>query len=62
MLAAVEAERHGGVEGEGDVLADIVVRRGVAHLDRAVLHGVEHLQARHDLARGERRGSGTCRR
>ena len=47
------AERHGRAEGEGRVLAEVVVGRGVAHLDGAVLHGVEHLQARHDLAGGE---------
>ena len=38
---------------EGRILAEVIVGRGVAHLDRAVLHGVGGLQARHDLARGE---------
>ncbi len=42
-----------GAEGEGRVLAEVVVGRGVADLDGAVLHGVEHLQARHDFAAGE---------
>ena len=35
------------------VLADVIGAGGVTHLDRAVLHGVEHLQARHDLAGSE---------
>ena len=53
VLARVEAERHRGVEGEGRVLADVVVGRGVAALDRLVLHGIDDLQAGHDLAGGE---------
>ena len=32
------------------VLAEVVVAGGVAHLDGAVLHRVEHLQAGHDFA------------
>ena len=59
-LPRVQAERQRGAEGERRVLAEVVVERGVAHLDRAVLHGVEHLQAGDDLAGGERPGSGTC--
>ena len=51
--AHVGPERHRRAEGEGRVLAEVVVRRGVADLDGAVLHGVEHLQSRHDLAAGE---------
>jgi hypothetical protein len=54
LLPGVEAEGHGAVEGEGGILADIVVARGLAGLDGAVLHGVQHLQAGHDLARRER--------
>src|SRR5262249_13672900 len=53
VLARVETERNSGAEREGRVLTDVVVRCGAAHLDRAVLHRVEHLQARHDLAGGE---------
>jgi hypothetical protein len=53
VLAGVQAERHRRVEGEGRILADIVVRGGVAALDGLVLHRVHHLQAGHDLARGE---------
>src|SRR5712692_797348 len=50
LLARIEPERQRGGEGEGRVLADIVVAGGVAHLDGAVLHRVEHLQPGHDLA------------
>ena len=53
VLALVEAERDRGAERERRVLADVVVRRGVAALDGAVLHGVGDLQAGHDLAGGE---------
>ncbi len=53
VLAGVEAERQRGVEGEGRILADIVVGRGVAALDRLVLDGVDDLQAGDDLAGGE---------
>jgi hypothetical protein len=49
-MRCIEAERHRGAEGEGRVLADIVVGRGVAHLDRAVGDRVERLQAGHDFA------------
>src|SRR5262249_87829 len=52
-LAAVEAERQSGPESEGRILAPIIIKRCVADLDRPILHGVEPLQARHDLARGE---------
>ena len=53
LHAAVEPERHRGAQGECRILAEVIVRRGVAHLDRAVLHGIGGLQARHDLARSE---------
>jgi len=53
LHAAVETERHGGAERESGVLAEIIVGRGVAHLDGAALHRVGRLQARHDLARGK---------
>ena len=52
-LPRVEAERNDGRQREGRVLAEEVVAGGLAHLDRAVLHRVEHLQARDDLARRE---------
>jgi hypothetical protein len=50
LLAAVEAERRGAEQRPGRVLADIVIVGGMAHLDGAVLHGVEHLQCGYDLA------------
>ncbi|CCD00661.1 protein of unknown function (plasmid) [Azospirillum baldaniorum] len=53
VLARVQAEGHGRVEAEGRVLADVEVGRGLAALDRAVLHRVQHLERRHDLARRE---------
>src|SRR5205814_1054681 len=52
-LPAVETERQRGAEGHRRVFAPVVVHRRVAHLDRAALDGVEHLQARDDLAGGE---------
>jgi len=52
-LPAVEPKRQRGAEGHRRILAPIVVHRRVAHLDRAVLDGVEHLQAGNDLARCE---------
>src|SRR5262249_40758201 len=40
-------------ERERRVLAKIVIAACMAHLDRAVLHRVKHLQAGYDLACGE---------
>ena len=54
MRARVETERQRCAEREGGVLAPVVIERGVAHFDGAVRDGVEHLQARHDFAGGER--------
>ncbi len=54
LLAGVEAERDRAEQRPGRVLADEIVGRGVAHLDRAVLRRIEHLQAGHDLAGRER--------
>ncbi len=48
-----EAEGDDGEEGEGGVLADVVVGRGLTALHRPRLHRVEHLQPGHDLAGGE---------
>jgi hypothetical protein len=53
VLARIEPERQRGAEGECRVLAPIVIKRGVAHLDRAVRHGVEHLQTGYDFAGSE---------
>src|SRR6516165_799891 len=53
LLAGVQVERGSAKQGPGRVLADIIILSAVTHLDGAVLHGVEHLQARYDLAGGE---------
>ena len=50
LLARIEAERNRGAEGESLILAEIVVRRRVAAFHRAVLDGIEHLQAADDFA------------
>src|SRR5437660_6907649 len=52
-LAGIQSERERGAEGEGRVLAPVVVERGIAHLHGAVLNGVEHLQPRHEFARSK---------
>jgi len=54
LLAGVEAEGHRRAEAEGRILAPVIVERGLAHLDRAVLRGVERLQAGNDFTRRER--------
>jgi hypothetical protein len=54
LLARVEAEGHTGVEGDRRILAEEERAQHVRHFNGAVLHGVEHLQRRHDLARGGR--------
>jgi hypothetical protein len=61
-LAAVQAEGDGAVQREGLVLAEEVVRRGVAHLDGAVLHAVDDAEGRHQFAGRRAPRSGTCRR
>src|SRR2546423_8782240 len=50
MLPRVETERQCGAECKCGVLAPIIIQRGVAHLDRAVRHGIEHLQTWNDFA------------
>ena len=50
MAAGVEGKRDRGREGEGRVLADIVIGRGVAAFDRAAADRVQRLQPRHDFA------------
>ena len=52
VLARRQAERHGGEEGGGRLLALPVERGGVAHLGDAGADRVEHLESRHDFARG----------
>ncbi len=49
LLPRVHPERQRGIEGERRILADVVVARGLAALDRSVLDRVEHLQWRDDL-------------
>jgi hypothetical protein len=44
LLAGGEPERDAGVEGERRILAEVVVARGVAGLDRALLDRVHHLE------------------
>src|SRR5258707_10416291 len=36
LLARVEAERHRGIDGEGRILADVIIASGVAHLEGVV--------------------------
>ena len=52
-LPGVESERQRGAESEGGILAEVVIQRGVAHLDGAVADGVEHLQPGDDFAGGK---------
>jgi hypothetical protein len=54
VLARGQAERHRAVEGEGGVLAEVIVGGGVAHFDGAGLDRIHDLQAGHDFAGGER--------
>src|SRR6185503_12642751 len=54
LLAIVRAERNRAAERERRVLAEEVVRRRMRALDRAVLHGVDDAEGRHDLAARER--------
>src|SRR5262249_50754192 len=53
LLTRVEPKGQGSAEGERGVLAEVIIARGVPHLDGAVLHRIEHLQARHDFACSE---------
>src|SRR5664280_1069383 len=46
----VRAKCHRSAEGEGRILAEIVVGGGVTALDCAILHGVNDLQGGHDFA------------
>ena len=52
-LAEVHAERYAGAEGEAQVLAGVVVGRGVAELDGAVLRRVQDLQPGDEFTPGE---------
>ena len=50
-LAAVQAEGNRASQRESLVLAEEVVRRGLRHLDRSLLHAIDHAEGRHQLAR-----------
>jgi hypothetical protein len=52
QLAAVHPKWDGGADGKGIVLPEIVVRRGMAGFDRALLHRIDHAERGHQLARG----------
>ena len=52
MLVRHQPERHRGEEGRRRLLALPIERGGVAHLGDAGADRVEHLEGRHDLARG----------
>ena len=41
------------VEGEREVLAEVIIGRRVTVLNRAILYGIEHLRARHNFPGGE---------
>src|SRR3954463_2881363 len=49
----IRAERYRGSKSKGRVLAEIIVRRGVANFAGTVLNGIENLQSRYDLASRE---------
>ena len=51
--ARVQPQRDRRREGEGRVLADVVVGRGLAHLDGAVRNRIGELERADDLARRE---------
>jgi len=53
LLPCVKTERNVGGEGEGGILANVVIRAGVGAFDGAVLRGIERLQRRRDFARRE---------
>src|SRR6185369_97139 len=53
LQTRIEAEGNAGRKGEGRVLAPVVIKRGLAHLDGSVSHFVHHLQGREQLAARE---------
>ena len=53
LLTRVQTERERTEQGPGRIFADVIVLCTVTHLDRPVLDGVEHLQARHQFAGGK---------
>ena len=53
LLAGVEAKRHRREDRKGRILADVIIRDRMAHLDGVVGGRVKRLQARNDFARRE---------
>ena len=53
LHARIEAERHRRIDRKGRILADVIIRDGVAHLDGAVGGRIKRLQARNDFAGGK---------
>jgi len=51
LLAGVEAERHRREDRKGRILADVIIRDSMAHLDGVIGGRVKRLQARNDFAR-----------
>src|SRR4029079_10238512 len=50
LLAGIETKRCRAKQSPCRILANVIILGAVAHLDRAVLDGVEHLQRGYDLA------------
>ena len=50
LLARVEPERNRRAERERGILANVVIRCGMAAFHRARLGGIEHLEGRHEFA------------
>src|SRR6185437_8174744 len=46
----IEPEWHRRIDGEGRILADIIIGNGMAHLDGVLGRRVERLQPRNDFA------------
>src|SRR5207302_11297095 len=53
LLAVIETEGDCGIEGEGRILADVVVARRLPAFHGTVLDGIEHLKAWYNLAGGK---------
>src|SRR5204862_5868770 len=50
LVAMIHAEGRTGGIGQRWLLADVEIERRLRHLDGRVAHGIERLQAGHDLA------------
>ena len=61
-LARVEPEGERRADGEGRVLAEIVIRTGMGHLDGGIADRVRDLRAARRSRRLRSTGSGICRR